>query len=103
MESGPSSNLQAQVPTARGLTALAYCSCCITFVGLGLAANPLGASENIKITTLGHGPAVSHHLVQVRDREEPHLHKLHDGTVILVKGQGYLMMENRRIDLSLNE
>lgn len=68
-----------------------------------LAANPLGASENIKITTLGHGPTVSHHLVQVRDREKPHLHKLHDGTVIMMKGQGYLMMENRRIDLSTSD
>ena len=68
-----------------------------------LAENPLGASENIKIITLGQGPGVSHHLVQVRDREKPHLHKLHDGTVIMVNGQGYLMMENRRIDLSASD
>ena len=68
-----------------------------------LADNPLGASENIKITTLGQGPGVSHHLVQVRDREKPHLHKFHDGTVIMIRGQGYLMMENRRIDLSASD
>ena len=64
-----------------------------------LAENPLGASENIKITTLGQGQGVSHHVVQIRDRENPHLHKLHDGTVVMVKGHGYLVMENRRIDL----
>jgi len=63
-----------------------------------LAKNPFGASENIKITTLGQGQGVSHHLVQVRDREKPHLHKIHDGTVVMVKGGGYLMMENRRLD-----
>jgi mannose-6-phosphate isomerase-like protein (cupin superfamily) len=68
-----------------------------------LAENPVGASENIKITTLGQGQGVSHHLVQVRDREKPHIHKLHDGTVVMVKGRGYLMMENRRIDLSAGD
>jgi len=68
-----------------------------------LAENPLGASENIKITTLGQGQGVSHHLVQVRDREKPHVHKIHDGTVVMVKGGGYLMMENRRIDMSAGD
>ena len=68
-----------------------------------LAENPLGASENIKMTTLGQGQGVSHHLVQVRDREKPHVQKIHDGTVVMVKGGGYLMMENRRIDLSAGD
>jgi len=68
-----------------------------------LAENPLGASENIKITTLGHGQGVSHHIVQIRDREKPHVHKIHDGTVMVVKGRGYLMMDNRRIDLSAGD
>jgi len=68
-----------------------------------LAENPLGASENIKITTLGQGQGVSHHLVQVRDREKPHIHKIHDGTVVMVKGRGYLMLEIRRIDLSVGD
>ena len=68
-----------------------------------LAENPLGASENIKITTLGQGQSVSHHLVQVRDREKPHVHKIHDGTVVMVKGHGYLMIENHRIDLSVGD
>ena len=68
-----------------------------------LAENPLGAGENIKLITLGQGQGVSHHLVQVRDREKPHVHKLHDGTVVIVKGEGYLMMENRRIDLSVSD
>ena len=68
-----------------------------------VAENPLGASENIKITTLGGGQDVSHHIVQVRDREAPHWHKNHDGTVVMMKGRGYLMMENRRIDLSVGD
>jgi mannose-6-phosphate isomerase-like protein (cupin superfamily) len=68
-----------------------------------LAENPLAAGENIKMTTLGKGQGVSHHVVQVRDREKPHIHKIHDGTVVMIKGRGYLMIENRRIDLSAGD
>ena len=68
-----------------------------------VAENPLGANENIKITTLGQGESVSHHIVQIRDRENPHIHKTHDGTVVMMKGRGYLMMKNRRIELSVSD
>lgn len=64
-----------------------------------LADNPLAANDNIKITTLGQGQEVSHHLVQIRDREKPHLHQRHDGTVFMFKGSGYLIMDKVRIDL----
>ena len=68
-----------------------------------VAENPLGANENIKITTLGQGESVSHHIVQIRDRETPHIHKTHDGMVVMMKGRGYLMMESRRIELSVGD
>ena len=68
-----------------------------------LADNPLGPSENIKLITLGQGQSASHHLVQIRDRESPHLHKAHDGTVIMVRGRGYLVMDTRRITLAAGD
>jgi len=68
-----------------------------------LAEQPLDATENIKVTTLGRGKDVSHHVVQVRDREKPHLHQAHDGTVCMVKGQGYLMMDKTRIELAAGD
>jgi mannose-6-phosphate isomerase-like protein (cupin superfamily) len=68
-----------------------------------LAENPLPMGENIKVITLGQGPAASHHVVQIRDRESPHLHKTHDATVMMLKGQGYLMLEQRRIDLTVGD
>jgi mannose-6-phosphate isomerase-like protein (cupin superfamily) len=68
-----------------------------------LAENPLPPGENIKVITLGQGPAASHHVVQIRDRESPHLHKTHDATVTMLKGQGYLMLEQRRIDLAVGD
>jgi mannose-6-phosphate isomerase-like protein (cupin superfamily) len=64
-----------------------------------LAENPLPPGENIKVTTLGQGPTVSHHVVQIRDREIPHVHKLHDATITMLKGGGYLILEKQRIDL----
>jgi quercetin dioxygenase-like cupin family protein len=68
-----------------------------------LAENPLPPGENIKVITLGQSPAASHHVVQIRDRESPHLHKSHDATVTMLKGQGYLMLEQRRIDLTVGD
>lgn len=68
-----------------------------------LAENPLPPGESIKVVTLGQGPAASHHVVQIRDRETPHLHKTHDATVMMLKGQGYLMLEQRRIDLIVGD
>jgi mannose-6-phosphate isomerase-like protein (cupin superfamily) len=68
-----------------------------------LADNPLGPGENIKIITLGQGQGASHHVVQIRDRESPHLHNAHDGTVIVVRGRGYLVMDTRRITLTAGD
>jgi len=68
-----------------------------------IAENPLPPGENIKVVTLGQGAAASHHVVQVRDREAPHLHQTHDGTVTMLKGEGFLMLEQRRIDLKVGD
>ena len=56
-----------------------------------LADNPLVPGENIKVANLGRSASASQHIVQIRDREILHVHKLHDGTVILLRGQGYLV------------
>lgn len=68
-----------------------------------LADNPLGPGENIKLITLGQSQGASHHIVQIRDRESPHLHKVHDGTVIVLQGRGYLVMDTRRITLTAGD
>lgn len=46
---------------------------------------------------------MSHHIVQIRDREIPHIHKFHDLTVIVLGGRGYIMWEQRRIDLKAGD
>jgi mannose-6-phosphate isomerase-like protein (cupin superfamily) len=68
-----------------------------------LAENPLAPNENFKMMTLGQAQSVSHHVVQIRDREGQHMHKTHDGTVVIVRGSGYLMMGNKKIELSVGD
>jgi mannose-6-phosphate isomerase-like protein (cupin superfamily) len=68
-----------------------------------LAENPLGANENFKLTTLGQSQSASHHVVQIRERESPHMHKAHDATVIIIRGRGYLVMDTRRINLTASD
>jgi hypothetical protein len=49
-----------------------------------VAENPLGPNENIKLTTFGQSQSASHHVVQIRERESPHMHTVHDDTVMIV-------------------
>ena len=62
-----------------------------------LADNPLAPGENISVANLGRLVSASQHIVQIRDREILHVHKLHDGTVIILRGQGFLVLAGRHI------
>lgn len=55
-----------------------------------LANHPLAPDQNISATPLGKTEALSYHLVQIRDRERPHIHATHDLVVTLVRGSGHL-------------
>lgn len=52
--------------------------------------NPIGENENIKVTPLFKNEDSSHFIIQIRDREKPHIHETHDLTVIVKKGKGIL-------------
>ena len=68
-----------------------------------LAENPLAAGENIKVANLGRSASASQHVVQIRDRELLHVHKIHDVTVTMLRGQGYLVLGNHRIVLKAGD
>lgn len=57
-----------------------------------LAAHPLAATQNISALPLGRTDAISYHLVQIRDREQPHIHTTHDLVVTLLRGRGQLVV-----------
>ena len=56
--------------------------------------NPIGKDENIKVTPLFKNQDSSHFIIQIRDREKPHIHETHDLTVIVKKGSGVLHLGN---------
>ncbi|MBI3621744.1 MAG: cupin domain-containing protein [Nitrospirae bacterium] len=58
-------------------------------------ANPLGPNDNIKGVQLLQQPAISQFLVQIRDREQPHVHREHDATIVMLSGRGRLVMKDR--------
>jgi len=62
-------------------------------------ANPLGPGEQIKGVPLLSQPAVSHLIVQIRDREQPHIHLEHDATVVMLRGRGRLVLRERIVSL----
>jgi quercetin dioxygenase-like cupin family protein len=68
-----------------------------------LADNPLAPGENIKVANLGRSQSASQHVVQIRDREIPHLHKVHDATVTMLRGEGYLILGKKRINLKAGD
>ena len=68
-----------------------------------LAENPLAPGDNIKVTHLGRSASASQHVVQIRDREFLHVHKIHDATVAMLRGQGYLILDHQRINLEAGD
>lgn len=68
-----------------------------------LAEHPLAPGDNIKVANLGRSASASQHVVQIRDREFLHVHKLHDATVTMLRGQGYLVLDKKRIDLKAGD
>jgi quercetin dioxygenase-like cupin family protein len=96
------------------LVALLICSACVSgphiYLQQGndyqeinldkiLANNPLLPGENLKVVNLGRSVSASQHVVQIRDREILHVHKIHDMTVTMMRGQGYLALDQSRINL----
>ena len=68
-----------------------------------LADNALAPGDNIKVANLGRSASASQHVVQIRDREVLHVHKLHDATVTMMRGQGYLVLDNKRVNLKAGD
>lgn len=63
-----------------------------TTVGSLRAAHPLAAGQNILPVEVARGEQGSMSLIQIRDREPPHVHTRYDLTVVLVGGHGVLWL-----------
>ena len=56
------------------------------------ASEPLGPGEDFRIRELGRDAHTSHHLVWIRDREQPHRHDHHDLLVVILRGHGAMRL-----------
>jgi len=68
-----------------------------------LTDNPLAPGDNLKVANLGRSASASQHVVQIRDREILHVHKIHDATVTMLRGQGYLVLGKKRVNLKAGD
>lgn len=60
---------------------------------------PLSRDTNIQATPIERGEHASVVLVQIRDRETPHVHTRYDLTVILLRGAGTLWLDRRPLPM----
>jgi len=62
------------------------------FVASALAAAPLAADQNVRIQPMVESAQASTAVVQIRDREQPHIHTRYDLTWYLARGHGTLWL-----------
>lgn len=65
-----------------------------------LARNPMPATANIHPVLISRSKASSRHLIQIRGREQPHVHASHDLVVFIVRGEGVLHVAGNAHPLS---
>lgn len=56
------------------------------------ASSPLPAGEDFRVAEIGRDAHSSHHLVWIRDREQPHRHDRHDLFVVILRGGGAMRL-----------
>lgn len=64
-----------------------------------LQAHPLPPNRPLQGTFLGKVPGASLHLVQIRLREKPHIHRTHDLIVILQQGRGRIHLGQEAVSV----
>jgi quercetin dioxygenase-like cupin family protein len=95
---------------ARGLLLLSLAGCATRsprlVIGPGaadldvlLAARPLAATQEIRVDEIGRSESASYHLVQVVGSERPHRHRVHDLSVLVLRGEGTLTLGDTQVRL----
>jgi mannose-6-phosphate isomerase-like protein (cupin superfamily) len=53
----------------------------------------LAPDEEFRLREIGRDAHTSHHLVWIRDREQPHRHDRHDLVVVVLRGHGFMRLD----------
>lgn len=70
--------------------------------GLDEAIARAGDRE-VAVTELGRTAWGSHHVAVVRTEEKPHYHRFHDLTVVVLRGEGVLTVDQRRFPMAVGD
>jgi mannose-6-phosphate isomerase-like protein (cupin superfamily) len=57
----------------------------------------------VGIVDLGHTAWVSEHIAVVREGEQPHYHRFHDLTVVVLRGAGVMDIEGKRFEMKTGD
>ena len=68
-----------------------------------LAADPIQPEDDFKVYSLAKTQAASYHLVQIQTVEPLHIHRSHEGTAILLRGQGTLRVGKDLVTLQAGD
>ena len=60
-------------------------------------ANPAQPGDEVHVITVGRTASASYHVVVIPDRETPHVHQTHDGTILVLRGSGTLYLGAERL------
>ncbi len=65
--------------------------------------NPIAKGENVKLSPLFKDKNSSHHIMQINDSEEPHIHANHDLTMIVKQREGTLNLRDKVLPMSAGD
>ena len=64
-----------------------------------LREHPLSAGQTIRVDELGRSDSASFHIVQIRTKEPPHVHRTHDLVAVVKQGHGTLFLGSQQLHL----
>lgn len=64
-----------------------------------LKEQPLAKDHDVRVDLIASGPTASIHVVQLRHAEKPHIHAKHDLRVVLLRGHGTMVIDQKRISV----
>jgi mannose-6-phosphate isomerase-like protein (cupin superfamily) len=67
-----------------------------------IARVPLRADQDFRVVELGTDDRTSHHVVAIREREQPHRHERHDLFVVILRGHGSMLLGDQERPVGLD-
>lgn len=60
-------------------------------------------NRDVAVAELGRTAWVSEHIAVVRTEEKPHYHRFHDSTVVVLRGEGLLTVDQKQIAMKVGD